>query len=462
MNHGLFDLMVFGLIAVMAGLLVLLAMVHLELGPTLRLAGRKRWLLAMALGSGMLAFMLKLLIIFTLVKFPQYTIAPLLDSRNVPPARPSPRLAAGPSSYRWTRLPARAPGSRDTPAPAQTDYIWQTLPDQAPSPIHNPTTPAKVRLGERLFFDATLSRDGTIACASCHDVSGLAGTDGNATALGIDRQTGTRNAPTVWNTAFQSLLFWDGRAASLEEQAKGPLVNPLEMGMPSLAAVSERVRQQPAYREAFDRAFTVDTPINIERIVEAIAAYERSLITTDTAYDRFVRGDLAALTPAQLRGMALFQSWGCIGCHHGPNFSAASVFDDQMPKRIFPANPTPYEQRYDLTRDGGAAGGSGRGVWRVPSLRNVALTGPWLHNGAVTELAEVVRIMASAQLGRSGHYLLWSEQAGTLREIDQPIPSDREVSDIVAFLHALSSDRLIHQMKHPDTPPETFIADEVQ
>jgi cytochrome c peroxidase len=144
--------------------------------------------------------------------------------------------------------------------------------------------------------------------------------------------------------------------------------------------------------------------------------------------------------------MALFQSLRCIACHHGPNFSAASVFDSRMPRRLFPASPTPYEQQYDLGSDGGGgADGTGRGVWRVPSLRNVALTGPWLHNGSVTELAEVVRIMAGAQLGRSGHHLLWSAQQRTLREIDLPAPGEQEVADIVAFLHALSSDTLVAQ-----------------
>ncbi|MEW6647901.1 MAG: cytochrome c peroxidase [Pseudomonadota bacterium] len=451
MNHGIFDVLVFGLGAVMAGVLLLLAMVHLELGPTVRLAGRKRWLLAAALGSGVLAFVIKLLIIVTLINFPQYTIAPLLAS-NVPAPRAAPApVMSGRPHYVWLALDKRYRSS--AAAATQPGYRWQALPEQAPMPPHNPATPAKVALGRQLFFDPALSRDGTVSCASCHDVDGMAGTDGRATSRGIDGHIGNRNAPTVWNAAFQSLLFWDGRAASLEEQARGPLLNPLEMGMPSPAAVEERVRSRMQYRDAFAVAFGAAAPITLDRIVEAIAAYERTLITPDSAYDRFVRGEPGALTPAQLRGMALFQSFGCITCHHGPNFSAASVFDDSTPRRIFPANPTPYEQRYDLISDGGANGTAGRGVWRVPSLRNVALTGPWLHNGAVTELAEVVRIMAGAQLGRAGHYLLWSEQEGRLREIDQPAPSEAEVADIVAFLHALSSERLVAGRRAADTLP---------
>jgi cytochrome c peroxidase len=243
------------------------------------------------------------------------------------------------------------------------------------------------------------------------------------------------------------MFFWDGRAPSLEEQAKGPLVNPVEMGMPSLNDVAQKVRAQEHYLKAFAEVFGKGTVITIEHIAQAIAAYERSLITSDTPYDRFVRGDIDALNPAQVRGMALFQKVGCITCHHGPNFSAASIFDSSMPQRIFPSNPIPEEQRYNLLLKYNKASDTNRGVWRVPSLRNVALTGPWLHNGAVTELEEVVRIMAAGQLGRAGHYLLWSDKDSTMREHNQPKLTDQEVKDIVAFLNALSSDRLLARRK---------------
>ncbi len=211
---------------------------------------------------------------------------------------------------------------------------------------------------------------------------------------------------------------------------------------------SERVYEQSHYQKAFAEAFDTEKAITIERIVEAIAAYERSLITADTPYDRFVRGDLSAMTPQQIRGMALFESFGCVTCHYGPNFSAASIFDYSMPRRIFPANPTPFEERYDLLEKKIGSEGQGRAVWRVPSLRNVALMGPWLHNGAVTELEEVVRIMAAAQLGWSDHYLLWSTMSHTPQEIDCPVPTDQQVNGIVAFLHTLSSDRLVKQRKN--------------
>jgi cytochrome c peroxidase len=440
MNSATLDLLMIGLVAVMAATSGLLFMVHTELAPLARLSGHKRFLLATALGSGILAFSVKLVIIIGVALFPQYVVDPFLDRFELPPQGETAPTPTEPPGYRWLALP-EVESAPDTPY-SEPNYVWETLPEQVPAPADNPTTPAKVALGRRLFFDTSLSRDHTLSCASCHDLERLAGGDGSATSLGIDGQLGSRNAPTVWNAAFQDRLFWDGRAASLEEQAKGPPVNPLEMGMSSLQEVEQRIRNQPDYRPRFVAAFGDDS-VTIERIAKAIAAFERTLITTDTPYDRFVRGDSAALTPQQLRGMGLFQSVGCISCHFGPNFSAASLFDTTQPLRPFPTLPVPFQEQYRLTEDTGVAPVvSGRGLWRVPSLRNVALTGPWLHNGSVTELEEVVRIMSSAQRGYTGHMLRWSDRDRVLQEQTQRKLREDEVQDIVAFLHALSSDRL--------------------
>jgi len=440
MNNAPFELLLIGLIAVAIAASGLLYMVHAELGPLARLAGYRRMLLATALGSGVLAFALKLLIIVSVARLPQYLIDPFIQRPALPRQSAATPLATEPPKYRWLELPEIA-GAKALPYSSQP-YLWEALPKEAPAPADNPTTPEKVALGKQLFFDPSLSRDATLSCSSCHDIGALAGGDGSATSLGIDGQRGNRNAPTVWNAAFQDRLFWDGRAASLEEQAKGPLINPVEMGMPSWQTVEDRVRRKPEYRAAFVSVFG-DDAVTIDRIAMAIAAYERTLITPDTPYDRFVRGDLSALTPKQLRGMGLFQSIGCINCHFGPNFSAASVFDTTQPLRPFPLTPVPYEVRYGLTEDTGAAPAiTGRGVWRVPSLRNVALTGPWLHNGAVTKLEEVVRIMSSAQRGYTGHMLRWSDRDQVLYEQTQRKLSEHEIEDIVAFLHALSSDAL--------------------
>lgn len=443
MVQGIADVVLFGLFAVGIALMVLLGMVHYELGPAARLAGGKRWLLGVALGSGVLAFSFKLALIIALVNFPQYTIKPLLNTpSSVPVSRPT--AVTFEPAYTWVSLPVQDDIEDEREQKISEVYVWQSLPDQAPSPVDNPQSEAKIALGRRLFFDPNLSLDRSVSCASCHDVDGLAGSDARATAIGVNGERGTRNAPSVWNAAFQSVLFWDGRAASLEQQASGPLLNPLEMAMPSLAAVEQRVLEQEQYRRAFATIYGSQQHIGFKHIAQVIAAYQRSLISNDTPYDRFVDGDPHALSAAQIRGMWLFQSLGCIHCHYGPNFSAASIFGAGMPLRIFPINPTPYEQRYALLDDNGAAAGDhGRGVWRVPSLRNVALTGPWLHNGSVTELSEAVRIMTATQLGYSGRHLRWSQRDRRLREINKPRVDSQSINDIVAFLHALSSDRLV-------------------
>lgn len=335
--------------------------------------------------------------------------------------------------------------------------VWRPLPVVAPAPADNPTTAAKVALGRRLFHDRNLSRDRSLSCASCHDVTSGAGTDDRATSLGIGGQSGARNAPTVWNAAFQARLFWDGRAASLEAQAFGPLVNPIEMGMPSHAAVETRVAEQPAYPPAFRAAFGGDGRITMARIAAAIAAYERTLITPDTPYDRFVRGDRRAMTSQQLRGMALFESVGCVYCHAGPNFSGASLFGAAAPYRGFPTLPTGRDVEARLREDPGRAPeGSPRGVWRIPSLRNVALTPPYFHNGAVERLDEAVQIMAETQLGfqveRAGHALPAPQvierpgDAGP-RLAPPRILRREEVQALVAFLEALSDDTLARRVE---------------
>jgi cytochrome c peroxidase len=421
------------------GFTVLLLMVQFELGPMGKLSGGRKWLLTLILGSGMVAFSIKLIVIAALLNFPKQTIGAHLRAQQAHPphATVAPRYAV-----------------YDKPTGGSKPYVWQALPEIAPAPAWNPTTPEKVALGERLFHDTALSADRTVSCSSCHEVRQGAGMDGRRTSLGIGGQTGARNAPTVWNAAFQSVLFWDGRAASLEEQAKGPPLNAKEMGMPSLEALVQRVREDATYREPFDNAFGAGRPITIDRIVAAIAAYERTLITPDAPYDRFVRGDASALSAAQLRGMELFQSVGCIQCHSGPNFSGASVFDPPpVPQRLFPVFASrQYVARYELTRDIGAnAGGNKQGVWRIPSLRNVALTAPYFHNGSVDSLREAVRIMATVQRGRrigdDDRRIVWSQGDRTITRAGAMPLSERDVDDIVEFLKSLSSESLSRRVQ---------------
>lgn len=432
MNADLTSLLAAGLPAILIATAALILLVRRDLAPAgLRLGAGGRFLLGGALGLGVIAFTVKVLIIVTLANFPQQTIAPLIAEVG-------------------QRQPG-ASGLDTNPRPDPLPYEWKALPAVPPTPADNPVTPAKVALGKRLFHDPLLSRDRTISCASCHDIAGAAGTDGRATALGIDSQVGARNAPTVWNAAFQARLFWDGRAGSLEEQAMGPPVNPAEMGMPDFAAIEARVAAAPSYRAEFAQAFGPGTPITMLRIAQAIASFERTLVAADTPYDRFIGGDVGALAPAQLRGMWLFQSAGCIMCHSGANFSGASRIGPRNPFAPLHAHRSAIAARHDLTSDKGAAApGTQTGIWRIPSLRNVALTAPYFHNGSVTDLREAVLVMATAQLGavigddpQLRRNPQWSPERRQFDTRDRLVLSNRDIDDLVAFLHALSSDTLL-------------------
>lgn len=431
MDTGLTELLAAGTPAILLGLTVLGLMVHRELGPFAGLDAPGKWMLTALLGMGLLAFSLKLAVAAALGGAPDAFLRPLL-------ARPSPQRPL-------QELASKAP----LQVQSASRHVWEALPETAPAPSGAPSTPEKIALGRRLFFEKRLSADGSLSCESCHGLEDRAGADGRPTALGIHGQRGARNTPTVWNAAFQAVLFWDGRAPSLEEQAKGPILNPIEMGLPSAAEAERRLADEPGYRQAFARAFG-DEAISLERIAQALAAFERTLITPDAPYDRFVRGDPGALDQSQLRGMALFESVGCVLCHRGPNFSDASLLGGQAPFRYFPANPTPFGLKYRLLGEDGKPR-----IWRVPSLRNVALTGPWLHNGSVASLPEVVRIMASAQLARTGALTARVGDNGALDKVDRSPLNDNAVADIVAFLEALGSDSLRRQAAERNWPPRT-------
>ena len=440
------NLLNIGALTVFIIAVLLLLLVERELGIDGKLGNKGKWLLSASLGSGVLAFAFKLSLLLLMVNMPEQAIAfyKPASPTDTEISRPKPNI------------------NTSTPQVFSKNYVWESLPNNAPTPKDNPSSPEKIALGKRLFFDKNLSLNREIACASCHDIDTGAGVDSLAVSRGIHQQQGTRNAPTVWNAAFQAVLFWDGRAASLEEQAKAPFINPIEMGMPSYHAVEQRVFADKDYRQAFKQVFATDE-IKITHIAAAIASYERSLIANDTPYDRFVRGDSKALNAAQLRGMALFESIGCVLCHSGANFSAAALDNGGAFYRIFPARSTFEIERYKLNQDTGRAPATDKqGVWRVPSLRNVALTAPYFHNGAVNDLEEAVRIMASVQLaiptGRHGDLgqsqSIWSTSTQTLQYIESRPLSEQAVMDIVAFLHALSSDRLKKRYAHKPTPQE--------
>lgn len=410
-----------------------LALVANELGKRVSLSFPARLLLSGGLGMGVLSIAIKVVIVAALSQTDGQALAATgLAARNA---------VEGWFPEAEHATPA-ATVSR-TPAGLRT---WRALPRHAPAPRENPTTPDKVALGRMLFHDRNLSLDRSLSCASCHRLAD-GGDDDARYSTGHLGQTGDRNAPTVLNAAFLRRLFWDGRARSLEQQAAGPLLNPVEMAMPSLAAVARRVKENPAYAPLFARAFPGADPIRPDTITRAIAAYERTLITPDAPYDRYIRGDDDALSAAALRGMVLFDETGCRGCHIDPVFSAAGT---EKPLGIFRTFPiyqrdNPYLQRYDLLVDGRPA------RFRVPSLRNVARTAPYFHNGAVDTLEEAIRVMAVSQLGRRlsddpaadmrlvSHQVDGSEPGRNIAMFRNRALSATEIADIAAFLRALSA-----------------------
>ncbi|HIF55336.1 MAG TPA: cytochrome-c peroxidase [Methylococcaceae bacterium] len=293
--------------------------------------------------------------------------------------------------------------------------LAQALPTTAPAPADNPTTAEKVALGKILFHDPRMSSSGTVSCASCHNTM-LGGEDNRGGSVGVGGQVGGRSAPTVWNAAFNEVQFWDGRAASLEDQAAGPVTNPIEMGMKSWDDVVKRLKSIEGYAALFEKAFGQDS-ISKDNATKAIAAYERTLITPNSAFDQYVKGNKNALTAQQVRGMNLAVDLGCTGCHSGPAFNGPGTFQK------FPVfSNGSMQAQFKLKKDKGLAEVTGKKAdeffWKVPTLRNIALTAPYFHNGKVKTLDRAVKIMAKMQLGKD--------------------LSNAEADDIVAFLEALT------------------------
>jgi cytochrome c peroxidase len=272
----------------------------------------------------------------------------------------------------------------------------------------------KVLLGEKLFNDPQLSADGTISCASCHFLKS-GGSDGRPVSIGMGGAKGDYNAPTVFNSVFNFRQFWDGRAADLVEQISGPLTSPVEMASSWVIAV-RRVNENPAYRQAFREEY--DNEINERTIADALARYETTLITPDAPFDRYLGGDDRAISADALEGYRRFSDYGCISCHQGINiganfFQRFGVMGDYFADR---GNVT----KSDLGRYNVTGQDEDRYVFKVPSLRNVALTAPYFHDGSTANLDQAVEIMGRYQLGR------------TLTEEDRRY--------IVAFLESLTGE----------------------
>lgn len=306
----------------------------------------------------------------------------------------------------------------------QVHADFKALPDKVPVPADNPMTPQKIELGKMLWFDPRMSIDGTISCNSCHNVM-FHGGDGRPVGVGIHGQRGGRGSPTVWNSAFQTVQFWDGRAATLEEQAKGPLINGVEMGMTSHEFTIERLKKIPGYIEAFKKAFPKEKDISIDTMAKALATYERTLITPNAPFDKYMKGNKRAMNPQQIRGMKTVDEIGCTSCHTGDNFSGEGFKIGEGNYQPFPQVPgSKYDKMYEITSDLGrfevTKNPEDKNKWRVPTWRNIAITAPYFHNGKVKTLDEAVRVMAKTQLDLE------------LKE--------NQVEDIVAFLNALTGE----------------------
>ncbi|MDX2204006.1 MAG: cytochrome c peroxidase [Hyphomicrobiaceae bacterium] len=311
-----------------------------------------------------------------------------------------------------------AAGERTGPAPPLDDLKAAfARPDHVPAPKDNPPTPEKIALGKRIFEDPIVSSNGKISCASCHDAK-LSFTDGERLGRGVTGRRLSRHTPTLWNAAFSPLLFWDGRAASLEDQAQFPVSHPDEMGS-TLDSAAARIAAIPAYREAFAKVFPDDPAPTARTVAMALAAYERTLVSPPTRFDNWIAGDTAALSDAEQRGFAVFAGKArCIACHNGFALTDHGFYDIGLP-----------------TADEGRAGiidlASTRFAFKTPTLREIAWTAPYMHDGSLATLEEVVR-----------HY----ERGGVNRpSVSQDMPrplklTDAERADLLAFLDTLSSE----------------------
>jgi cytochrome c peroxidase len=281
-----------------------------------------------------------------------------------------------------------------------------------------------------LYYDTRLSKNHDISCNSCHPLDRY-GVDGEITSPGHRGERGERNTPTVYNAALHVAQFWDGRAADVEEQAKGPVGNPVEMAMPSEDYVVQVLASIPGYRPLFAAAFPGDErPVSFDNMARAIGAFERRLLTR-SAFDGFLAGDDSAVTDAQLEGLATFLRVGCQTCHLGPAIGGSLFRKLGLVKPYGTADPG----RFQVTGNE-----VDRGVFKVPSLRNVTQTAPYFHDGSIPQLEDAIRIMGEHQLG-------------------QPL-SKEEIASIRAFLRTLTGKidpiytaRPKLPASGPDTPP---------
>ncbi|OYD80505.1 cytochrome C biogenesis protein CcsA [Azospirillum brasilense] len=297
--------------------------------------------------------------------------------------------------------------------------------DEPISPIEpaKVTNPGLVELGKKLYFDPRLSKSGFISCNSCHNLS-MGGTDNLKTSIGHNWQQGPINSPTVLNSSLNVAQFWDGRALTLQEQAGGPIANPGEMGSTHALAV-EVLRSIPEYQKEFGEVFG-ETKITIEEVTKAIAAFEETLVTPNSRFDQWLKGDKKALTTVELEGYELFKDSGCTACHNG-SAVGGNTFQKMGVVEPYKTN-NPAEGRIAVTKEE-----ADRFNFKVPTLRNVALTYPYFHDGEAATLSDAVDVMGRIQLGKKF--------------------STDENAKIVAFLKTLTGNQPSFAL--PILPPST-------
>ncbi|MCS6262843.1 MAG: c-type cytochrome [Nitrospira sp.] len=299
------------------------------------------------------------------------------------------------------------------------------LPTVVPIPSSNLNYTAKIELGKQLYFDGRLSKNNAISCAFCHN-PGTGFADPRQTSIGVGGGVGGRQSPTVYNTGLNHVQFWDGRARSLEEQAIGPIHNPVEMAETHEHVVA-KLGKIKGYQQQFKAVFGTD--VNLQGIAEAIAAYERTVLSTNSAFDRYVLGDQKAMDEGAVRGMALFKGKArCILCHNGPNFTDNQFHNLGVPQ----VGP----MKEDLGRFVVSRAEKDRGAFKTPTLRSITETAPYMHDGAFKTLDEVVEFLD--QGGGSNP---------NLSPLAKPLNlTAEEKSDLVAFLKALAGEPIPFSM----------------
>ncbi|MDO6639690.1 cytochrome-c peroxidase [Shewanella sp. 5_MG-2023] len=283
------------------------------------------------------------------------------------------------------------------------------------------TEPEKVELGKMLFFEPRLSMSGFISCNSCHNLS-LGGVDALPTSIGHEWQQGPINSPTVLNADYMLAQFWDGRAATLKDQAAGPIDNPKEMGYTHDLAV-DTIASMPAYVARFNDIYG-SNEVNIDRITDAIATFEKTLVTPNSPFDKYLEGDKKAISADAQTGYQLFKDKGCVACHNGPAVGGTMYMKMGLIKPFHTDNPA--EGRKGVTGKE-----ADKFVFKVPTLRNIELTYPYFHDGSVWNLDEAVNTMADIQLGQK--------------------MSAKETAQMVEFLNSLTGEQ--PQIMLPILPP---------